>query len=140
MKRCVFIGHRDYIGDNAPIKQMIQDLMMRGVSEFYSGGMGNFDKACENAVKQLGGTLIYVPYNKAQIKRLHQFYYHKIENIFGDKFYEKTDIPFRNQWMVDHCDICLCYVGRNGGAMQTLRYAIEKGKPIINLYTKNKDA
>ena len=137
MKRCVFIGHRNYAGEDADIQQMIRYLMSCGVSEFYSGGMGNFDKICEKTVKALGGTLIFVPYNKKSIKAFHKFYYEKIENIFGNKAYEPADIPSRNQWMVDRCDICLCYVGQNGGAMNTLRYAVENGKPIINLFYKN---
>lgn len=36
--------------------------------------------------------------------------------------------------MVDSCDVCLCYVHRDGGAKRTFDYAVKKNKNVINLY------
>lgn len=66
--RCAFIGHRDSFGIDIQIHTQIQQLINSGIIEFFSGGMGNFDKTCEKAVKNLGGILTFVPYNSLQIK------------------------------------------------------------------------
>ncbi len=56
-------------------------LINNGIIEFYSGGMGNFDKLCEKAVKKLGGKIIFVPYNIKAVKKNKQiinlYYYDK---------------------------------------------------------------
>lgn len=46
----------------------------------------------------------------------------------------KAAIQIRNQYMVDRSDLVVFYVERNqGGAFQTMRYAIKKGKNLVNL-------
>ncbi|MFR8404265.1 MAG: hypothetical protein ACLVC7_05280, partial [Monoglobus pectinilyticus] len=57
------IGHRDIFGIENKIYTEIEKLIKMGITDFYSGGMGNFDKMCEVAVKDLGGKIIFVPYN-----------------------------------------------------------------------------
>lgn len=85
MKRCVFIGHRDYIAIENDVYLAIKKLIDKGVSEFYSGGMGNFDKLCEKAAKQLGGKIIFIPYNVRQIKENDRIWYNNIICPFGEK-------------------------------------------------------
>ena len=131
--KCTFIGHRDSIGLDTIIYEKVLNLIKAGVFEFYSGGMGNFDKSCEVAVKKAGGKLIYIPYNISLIKERDKIWYDDIICPFGKKKYSKFDIPNRNKWLVDNCDIFLCYVHKPGGAEKTYRYAIEKGKRIINI-------
>lgn len=129
-----FIGHRDSTGVEAAIYAEIKNMINQGISNFISGGMGNYDKMCEKIVKDLGGKITFVPYNIKQIKEKDRFWYDNIICPFGNKVYSKFDIPNRNKWIIDNCDICLCYVYKNGGAKKTLDYAIKKGKKIINLY------
>lgn len=52
---------------------------------------------------------------------------------FGEKEYLKYDIPNRNKWIVDNCNILLCYVHKEGVAKNTLNYAILKNKKVINI-------
>ena len=130
---CCFIGHRDCVGIEKEIYMQIEKLMRHKDILFYSGGMGNFDKLCEKAVKDLGGKIVFVPYNIKQIKEKDKRWYDHIVCPFGDKPYSKFDIPKRNQWLVDQCNICLCYVYKEGGAQKTLEYALSKKKQIIYL-------
>ncbi len=83
---------------------------------------------------KLGGKIIFVPYNIKQVKEYDKLWYDDIICPFGEKAYSKFDIPNRNKWLVDTCDICLCYVYKDGGAKHTLDYAVKKNKQIINLY------
>ena len=128
------IGHRDIFGIENKIYTEIEKLIKMGITDFYSGGMGNFDKMCEVAVKDLGGKIIFVPYNIKQIKKKDKLWYDAIICPFGAKAYYKFDIPNRNKWIVNNCDICLCYVYKVGGAKRTLDYAIKQNKKIINVY------
>lgn len=133
MKKCMFIGHRDSNGIEEKIYSVIKKLINNGITEFYSGGMGNFDKMCERIAKELGGRITFIPYNIKQIKQDDRLWYNDIICPFGEKSYSKFDIPNRNKWMVEACDICICYVYKNGGAKHTLDYAIKKNKNIIDL-------
>ena len=132
-KRCSFIGHRDTKGIENKIYIFISDLIKNGINEFYSGGMGNFDKMCEKAAKKLGGKIIFVPYNIKQIKLRDKLWYDEIICPFGEKLYSKFDIPDRNKWIVDNCDVFLCHVYKEGGAKHTMKYAEKKKKRIIYL-------
>lgn len=135
MRKCAFIGHRDCPEIEKEICEEIRKLICFGVTEFFSGGMGRFDKMCEVAVKELGGKIIYVPYNIKQIKEKDKVWYDNIICPFGYKPYSKFDIPNRNKWLVQNCDVFLCYVYKDGGAKHTLNYAIKKNKQIFNLYS-----
>ena len=101
--------------------------------------MGNFDKMCEYAAKEMGGKITFLPYNInpyniKQIKEKDRLFYDEIICPFGNKEYSRFDIPNRNKRLVDNSDICLCYVHKDGGAKHTLDYAIKRNKQIINLY------
>ncbi len=37
--------------------------------------------------------------------------------------------------MIDRADLLICYVEKNGGACQTMKYAVKKGKKVINICT-----
>lgn len=134
MKKCGFIGHRNIFGIEERIYVEIKKILNMGTYEFYSGGMGNFDKMCEMAVKKLGGRIVFVPYNMNQIKEKDRLWYDHIVCPLGNKPYSKFDIPNRNNWLVRHCDLFLCYVHKDGGARRTFDYAVEQNKQIINLY------
>lgn len=131
--KCSFIGHRDSKGIENKIYKCINELIKSGVDEFYSGGMGNFDKMCEKAVKKSGGKIIFVPYNVKQIKAQDKIWYDEIICPFGTKEYSKFDIPDRNKWLVDNCDIFLCHVYKDGGAKYSMKYAEKKKKRIFYL-------
>ena len=52
---CCFCGHRDcYNGFREQIKAKIKDIIENdGVTVFYSGGMGEFDRLCESVVREI---------------------------------------------------------------------------------------
>lgn len=129
--KCGFIGHSDSFGIELSIYSEIKKLIASGVTEFYSGGMGNFDKMCEKIAKELGGKVTLIAYSSKQIKK--QAMYDYVICSFGDKPYSKYDIPNRNKLLVDSCDILLCYVHKSGGAKSTYDYAIKRQKKIINI-------
>ncbi|MBO5059751.1 MAG: hypothetical protein J6C82_02390 [Clostridia bacterium] len=133
MKKCCFAGHRDAFGIEKDVYAVIKMLMEHGITEFYSGGMGNFDKLCEKAAKDLGGKVIYVPYNIDCLKMVNTARYDNVICPFGEKEYEKCDIPLRNNWLVDNTDMALCYVKRPGGAKATMDYAVKKKKYVLNM-------
>lgn len=132
--KCGFIGHRDSVGIEREIYVCISELMKKGVNEFYSGGMGNFDKMCERTVKKLNGKIIFVPYNTKQVKLIDKLWYDDIVYPFSNKEYSKYDIPNRNKWLVDNSDVLICHVYKNGGAKNTLIYAEKKNKKIFYIW------
>lgn len=134
MKKCGFIGHRDACDIENKIFEEIKAIIeTNDKCVFYSGGMGNFDKMCEIAVKKLNGKIVYIPYNIKQIKSNDKIWYDGIVCPFENKPYSKYDIPNRNKWLVDNCDILLCFVHKKGGAKNTFDYAISKHKHMINI-------
>ena len=128
--KCCFIGHRDSKDIEEEVYEEVNKLINWGVDVFYSGGMGNFDKMCEKIVKELGGKIVFVPYNVSRIKESDKLWYDEIICPFGCKKYSDYDIPLRNRWLVDNCEICLCNVYKSGGAERTYNYAIKKRKHI----------
>ena len=110
MKKVAFIGHRDIIGIEDEIYTEIKKLKQQGITEFYSGGMGNFDKMCEYAVKKAGCKITFIPYNKNIVKTSDFEWYDEIICPNNNSFYSRYDIPNRNKWLVENCDVFLCYV------------------------------
>ena len=56
MKACVFFGHRNanYQKYKPKLKQILEDLIKNeGVTQFYSGGRGAFDRLCAEVVGEL---------------------------------------------------------------------------------------
>ena len=74
MKSCFFVGHREADERLLPVLQsMIQQLIEEeGVTEFYVGGYGGFDRIAGAAVKQLKAEYphislrIMIPYHPAE--------------------------------------------------------------------------
>ena len=52
----------------------------------------------------------------------------------------KVAFQVRNRHMVDRSDLTVFYVETNeGGAYQTMQYAMQQGKDLINLYHTKED-
>ena len=67
-------------------------------------------------------------------------YYDEIEVFDSAGKHFKAAFQARNRNMVDRADLVVFYVERNeGGAYQTMRYAIQQGKQYINLADKQED-
>lgn len=145
-----FFGHRiieDFNRAEKKAKVIIRELILqKEYVEFLVGRGGDFDQIVSSAVKRLqrriradNSSLVWVlPYSTAQLRNNEesfQAYYDEIEICdAAQNSHPKRAYQIRNRKMVDRSDLVVFYVEHNsGGAYQTLRYAQEKGKRIINL-------
>lgn len=114
----------------------------RGYDLFYFGGYGQFDELAYDVVtllknKYLNIKRIYVrPYYKELPKCIEDVY---LKNYDGCEYFDsslkgKYSIIGINYCIVNHCDLCVFYVGKDGGAKIVLDYAKRKKKEYINFY------
>lgn len=139
-KSATFIGHNECFGlDSKQVRSEIIKLIEMGVTEFYSGGMGNFDWMCAHIVYDLKKAYphihnyLVIPYLSFSIRE--PKYFDSIIYPDGfEKYHFKAAIPARNKYLVDNSQYALCYITHNwGGAAQTYERAKKKRLIIINL-------
>ncbi len=144
-KICCFCGHREILdaGIEKRVRSAVMELIRDGFTEFYSGGMGEFDKICERAVRVLKHDCdkiklnLVLPYMSARINNDREQYAALYDEIIvpdlGSIHYKRA-ITARNRWMADRADAVLAYICRNyGGAYVMFDYANKIEKRIINL-------
>ena len=144
-KICTFCGHRTITESSIEksAEEEILRLVETGYTEFYTGGMGEFDLMCGQIVRQIKRhrseihLCLILPYMSSRINDNGQIYNELYDDIIipdlGDIHYKRA-ITERNKWMVDRSDILLAYVTRKtGGAYTTLKYAVRAGKKAVNL-------
>lgn len=135
---CFFIGHRETGGDVAPAlaEAVERHITEYGVTDFYIGHYGGFDRLATQAVKdarerhpEIRLTLV-LPYHPA-IRPI------STPEGFDGTFYpwEEERIPKRlaiiktNQRMVDTCDYLISYAYHFlGGTGQIVEYARKREK------------
>lgn len=135
----MFIGHRKCVLDKSLLKSEIEKLIKLGITGFLSGGLGEFDELSALCVHELKEkyphicNILIIPYLSFPIFD---------ETIFDEilypyplkKYYWKSTILIRNQYMVEHSLYAVCYVNRtDGGAAKTYRHAVKNHLHIINL-------
>lgn len=135
-----FIGHRNCYGlDVDKLKIEIESLIKRGVTEFLSGGMGEFDRISARIVYDLKKKYPYIK-NNLVIPYLNF-------KVFNEDLFDELILPeaielmppkltifFRNHDMVDNSQYAICFVKHNtGGAASTYKYALRKDLEVINL-------
>lgn len=127
----VFIGHRDYdhSADKA-LEETILELIRLGYCRFLSGGMGEFDLACEAIVRRLKTAyphislclMLNAPSSKVPVG------YDEIilpEQIHPEL--KSVSIPVRNKLMVQSASAAVCYVKHmSGGAYSTYKTALRE--------------
>ena len=145
-----FFGHRiieDFNRVEKKAEALIRDLILqKEYVEFLVGRNGDFDQIVSSAVKRLqrriradNSSLVWVlPYTTAELRnheKSFRVYYDEIEICdAAQNSHPKRAYQIRNRQMVDQSDLVVfCVEHRSGGAYQTMRYAQEKGKRIINL-------
>ena len=145
-----FFGHRiieDFNRAEKKAEAIIRELILqKEYVEFLVGRGGGFDQKVYAAVKRLqrrikadNSSLVWIlPYPTAELRNNEesfQAYYDEIEICdVAQNSHPKRAYQIRNRQMVDRSDLVVFYVEHNsGGAYQTMRYAQEKGKRIINL-------
>lgn len=135
-----FIGHSECYGvDREQVREEITKLIEGGVTEFISGGMGDFDWLCAHTVfdlkkeyPQVINSLI-IPYLTFKIRAPEYFDFTVYPEGF-EKYHFKAAIPARNRYLIDNAAYALCYVTHGwGGAAKTYERARKKGLTIINI-------
>ncbi len=141
--RVTFAGHR-YLERAREIEAKLYELVRRIVSEnefteFYVGDNGEFDILATSTVRRVRREAgeekcalnLVLPYKKANLDIIERQFDGIVIPKSAEEAHRKSAIFERNKWMVDNCDLIICYVKRNGGAKMTLEYA--KKREIIRI-------
>lgn len=140
MKSCTFFGHRDCPETIKPkIYTAVVDLIENhGVTMFYVGNQGNFDRMVRSVLKEVttaypqvgyAVVLAYMPSGKSP-NFLEDFSDTMLpEGI--EKVPKRYAIPWRNNWMIGHADYVIAYIVHpSGGAIKFTISAQKKGKKV----------
>lgn len=140
-KACTFFGHRDCPETIKPkIRTAVIDLIENhGVTMFYVGNQGNFDRMVRSILKEVTtaypevGYAVVLAYMPSAKKRSDD----SSDTLLPDgieKVPKRFAIPWRNKWMIEHADYVVTYVTRLfGGAAQFSALAKSKGKIIYDI-------
>lgn len=141
MKSCFMFGHRDTPPETQQkIISAVERLYLKhGVTEFYVGGYGAFDRLAGAAVKDVKRRFpemmlyLLIPYHPAarQVALPGGYdgsFYPPLENVP-----QRYAIVKANQYMVNTCDAVICYVRRPGNSKVLLTRAQNRGmkEPLI---------
>lgn len=140
MPICTFFGHREcYDLDAAVLRSTIEDLIKQGVSEFLVGHQGQFDAMVRSCLKALqiqypeirySVVLAYLPTKKQEFADFSDTIYPEGLETVPPRY----AVSWRNRYLINMADICICYVNRTyGGAYQFYRKAKSRGLTLINL-------
>lgn len=145
-----FFGHR-YIDNILRTEELLEDQIRKLLKEheyveFLVGRNGDFDQCVSSSVLRVrknyrddnSSLILILPYPTSEYINNEQYfeeYYNEIEVSYAaSKAHPKSAFQIRNREMVDKADLIICFVEENtGGAWQTVKYAIEQGKTVINL-------
>lgn len=143
MLTCAFFGHRSY--PYAPYRDALKALIVNlienhGVTEFYNGFRGDFDRLCAEVVYELTEEF-------STIKNILVLSYHpnadfKLPRYFSESIYllEKSVLPryaitYTNRAIVNRVDFIISGVAlHSGGAWSACEYARRRKKPIISIF------
>lgn len=145
---CVFFGHADTPTAIRPALKVaiLSQLSKDPATEFLVGHQGSFDHMAYSILKEIkpcypqmsfSVVLAYAPENRASDSA------NRYENTVLWDGVETTPkryaIARRNSWLVQQCDMVICYVTRSAvsNSARYVEQASRKGKRIINLAEKN---
>ena len=141
MSVCTFFGHSDCFNlDVAVVRDAIEELIKRGITEFIVGNSGQFDDKVFYALKELKKkyphisysiALAYLPTGKQSddVYNGHSFYPEGQESVLP-----RFAIESRNRYLIDSADVCICYVNNTfGGAYKFAHLAKRRGLQVVNL-------
>lgn len=145
-----FFGHR-YIDNPFLIEERLEEQIYKLLSEheyvdFLVGRNGDFDRYVSSTVLRVrkryrddnSSLILMLPYPTAEYlnneESFHNYYTEVEISYAASKAHPKSAIQIRNREMVDRADLILCCIEREeGGAWQTVQYAIKQGKKVHNL-------
>ena len=136
---CTFFGHKDTPSDvKGKLRETIVQLIEeKGVTNFYVGNHGNFDRMVLSELKELSKQYPQIRYSVV-LAYLTQHCDEDYSNTVYPEGIESVPkrfaIDFRNKWMLQQSDFVVAYVRRSiGGAAKFADMAKKRGKEIINL-------
>ena len=148
-----FFGHR-YIDNPLKVEELLEEQIRKLINEkeyvdFVVGRNGEFDQCVSSTVLRVrknvrddnSALVLVLPYVTAEYLNNEEYfhdYYTDIEISYSASMaHPKSAIQIRNREMVDRASLIICYIEENtGGAWQSVKYAIEQGKTVINLAEK----
>lgn len=145
-KICSFFGHRDvFVNLQRQLCNAIEIAINEyGISTFYVGDRGEFDRQAANAVRimkhkyQNIKLVLVLPYLTSKLNTYKNEYTASYDTIYIPEqlagVHPKGAITKRNRIMVDESELIICYIKRDyGGAYNTIKYANRKNKGLIQL-------
>ena len=144
--RICAIGHRFITRDDeieSAIEKALFNIMNNNdIVEAYVGRNGDFDilfarvfRSLRKKQEHFGSHSIslVLPYH-VKDEEFYTSYYNDVIIPIPSSTHFKVAITERNIWMIDNCDLLICYVTKEcGGAFQALEYAKSISKPFYNL-------
>ena len=144
--RITLFGHRDFQANKKTEEQLFTLLYelsrTKPYVEIYVGRNGEFDRFAASIVKRVQKKsenqncelILVLPYIQKDIEYYERYYNAIVIPEGVEKTHPKSAITRRNRWMVELCDLLICYVERmRGGAYAAFNYAKKLKKPIIRL-------
>lgn len=143
MLSCAFFGHRDYdyLPYEGKIREVVIDLINSGVTEFYNGYRGNFDKICARIVSELReqyphikniNVLSYYPKTSFVLPK----YFDNAVYLLERKVAPRYAIVHTNKELVKKVNFVVSgVVHAHGGAKIACDYAKKQLRSMINVVT-----
>ena len=150
-----FSGHRRISAQEQIILEQrltcaIEHYYMLGKRVFLAGGAIGFDTIAAETVLYLRTVhpdmilLLALPCQQhfSRWSQADQAKYQNIKNsadriVYVSEEYFPGCMQKRNQYLIDHSDTCICYLNYcRGGTWNTVSYAYDLGRTIINLATE----
>lgn len=145
-----FFGHR-YIDNPFKVEYLLEEQIRKLINEkeyvyFLVGRNGEFDQCVSSTVLRVrknvrddnSALVLMLPYPTAEYLNNEEYfhnYYTDVEISYAASMaHPKSAIQILNREMVDRADLVICYVESNhGGAWQTVKYAMDQKKKVVNL-------
>ena len=147
-KSCAFTGHRDFLEDlnYSLLDSVIENLIKTGTEVFYCGMAVGFDLSAAETVIKLKEVydvklIACIPcpeqsfnFSESNLRRYERIIKNSDEVIYISPHYFEGCMLKRDRFMVDNCDVLVCYLRKNnGGTYYTVNYAKRQGIKIIEL-------
>lgn len=153
MNACCLTGHRkmppDMVNDiqRHLIRTIDRLYTEKNITTYYVGGAQEFDALASEVVIERRAVLhdlrlvVVVPHvgQAASWSSDEKARYERIKNRASDviclaEHYYRDCMQRRNRYLVDHSDVCVCYlIELTGGTAYTVEYARKQGIPVLNL-------
>ena len=144
--KIALFGHRDFSAHNV-VERKLYPILCELVKtkpfiEVLLGRNGEFDifaaslfKRVQNALgKENSAITLVLPYKHKDIQYFEEYYDSIVIPEFLANSHPKGAILKRNKFIVEQCDLLICFVERRtGGAYSAMKYAQSLGKKVINI-------